>query len=78
MVVGQQEVKLETKQQSMLVQKIANLVGTGEDNVSYKRAIDRIKKRQLDEVGTSNSREKPINILARKIQQLETEKSEII
>ena len=50
MVVGQQEVKLETKQQSMLVQKIANLVGTGEDNVSYKRAIDRIKKRQLDEV----------------------------
>ena len=77
MVVGQQEVKLETKQQSMLVQKIANLVGTGEDNVSYKRAIDRIKKRQLDEVGTSNSREKPINILARKIQQLETEKSEL-
>ena len=77
MVVGQQEVKLETKQQSMLVQKIANLVGTGEDNVSYKRAIDRIKKRQLDEVGTSNSREKPINILARKIQQLETEKNEL-
>ncbi len=77
MVVGQQEVKLESKQQSMLVQKIANLVGTGEDNVSYKRAMDRIKKRQLDEVGTSNSREKPINIISRKIQELEREKGEL-
>ena len=50
----------------MLVQKIANVVGTGNDNVSYKRAIDRINRRQLDEIGTEKSREKPINILARK------------
>ena len=76
-VVGQQEVKLESKEQSMLVQKIANLVGTGEDNVSYKRAIDRINRRQLNEVGTSNSREKPINVIARKIEELETEKEEL-
>ena len=59
----------------MLVQKIANLVGTGEDNVSFKRAIDRINKRQLDEVGTSKSREKPINITLRKIEKLELEKN---
>ncbi len=76
-VVGQQEVKLESKQQSMLVQKIANLVGTGEDNVSFKRAIDRINKRQLDEVGTAKSREKPINVLSRKIEKLENEKNEL-
>ena len=77
MVVGQKEVELESKQQSMLVQKIANLVGTGEDNVSFKRAIDRINRRQLNEVGTSNSREKPINVTARKIEELETEKEEL-
>lgn len=76
-VVGQQEVKLESKQQSMLVQRIANLVGTGEDNVSFKRAMDRIGKRQLDEVGTSKSREKPINVLSRKIEELEAEKNEL-
>ena len=74
-VVGQQEVKLGRQEQSMLVQKIANLVGTGEDNVSFKRAIDRINKRQLDEVGTSKSREKPINITSRKIEKLESEKN---
>ena len=76
-VVGQQEVKLESKEQSMLVQKIANLVGTGEDNVSYKRAIDRINRRQLNEVGTSNSREKPLNVTSRKIKELEIEKEEL-
>ena len=61
----------------MLVQKIANLVGTGEDNVSYKKALSRINKRQLDEIGTSKSREKPINILERNIGRLEEEKQNL-
>ena len=62
-VVNQQEVKLGKQEQNILIQKLANLVGTGDDNVSYKRAIDRINRRQLDEIGTSRSREKPINII---------------
>ena len=76
-VVGQQEVKLGKQEQNVLVQKIANLVGTGDDNVSYKRAIDRINRRQLDEVGTAKSREKPINVIDRKIKELESEKQEL-
>ena len=76
-VVGQQEVKLGKQEQNVLVQKIANLVGTGDDNVSYKRAIDRINRRQLDEVGTAKSREKPINVIDRKIKELENEKQEL-
>lgn len=74
---NQQEVKLEKSKQNILIQKIANLVGTGEDNVSYKRAIDRINRRQLDEIGTERSREKPLNILNRKIELLEEEKEEL-
>ncbi len=76
-VVGQQDVKLGKQEQSVLVQKIANLVGTGDDNVSYKRAIDRINRRQLDEVGTTKSREKPINIISREIENLEEEKQDL-
>lgn len=76
-VVGQQYVKLGKQEQSVLVQKIANLVGTGDDNVSYKRAIDRINRRQLDEVGTTKSREKPINIISREIENLEEEKQDL-
>ncbi|MEI3356896.1 MAG: AAA family ATPase [Clostridia bacterium] len=73
-LVNQQEVKLENKEQTMLIQKIANLVGTGEDNVSYKRAIDRINRRQLEEIGTERFREKPINLISKKIEELRQEK----
>ncbi len=77
LVVNQQEVKLHKQEQNVLIQKIANLVGTGEDNVSYKRAMDRLNRRQLDEVGTQKSREKPINLVQREIENLENEKFEI-
>lgn len=76
-VVNQQEVKLGKQEQNILIQKLANLVGTGDDNVSYKRAIDRINRRQLDEIGTSRSREKPINIIEKNIENLEAEKQEL-
>ena len=76
-LVGQEEVQLEKQEQNILIQKIANLVGTGEDNVSFKRAIDRIERRRLNEIGTERSREKPINIIYKKITELEEEKQEL-
>ncbi len=76
-VVNQQEVKLEKQQQNILIQKIANLVGTGENNVSFKRAMDRIDRRRLDEIGTDRSRERPINIVTKRIDELEKEKQEL-
>ena len=76
-VVNQQEVKLEKGEQNILIQKIANLVGTGEDNVSFKRAIDRINRRQLDEIGTERSSQKPMNIISKEIEELESKKAEL-
>ena len=64
----QQEVKIGKNEQSMLVQKISNLLGTGEDNISYKKAIEKINKKQLEEVGTERSKEKPINIIEKNIE----------
>ena len=76
--IMQEEVRLEKNIQNKLVQKITNIVGTGSDNVSYKRAIERLGRRQLDEIGTERTREKPINILEQKIQNLKKEKEELI
>lgn len=64
----QQEVKLSKSDQNVLVQKVANLADSGEDNISYKRAVDRLSKRQLEEVGTERSQEKPINIVKKKLE----------
>ena len=77
LAINQNEVKLEDQSQNFLVQKIAKLVGTGDDNDSYKRAMDRINRRLLDEIGTQRSREKPINIINKKIEDLEQKKQEL-
>ena len=77
LAINQNEVKLENKEQNILIQKIANLAQTGDDSISFKRVIDRINRRQLDEIGTERSREKPINVISKKIQDLESEKDEL-
>ncbi len=74
LIVTQEDVKLGKNEQNTLIQKITNLVGTGEDNVSYQKAIDILSKRQLNEIGSQSSRQKPINLLAKKIDELQSEK----
>ena len=59
----QQEVKLEQNRQNAMVQKVANLAGTGDDSVSYKKAIEKINKKQVEEIGTARSQGRPINIV---------------
>ena len=77
LAINQNEVKLENQTQNFLIQKIANLAQTGDDSTSFKKVIDRINRRQLDEVGTERSREKPINIVGRKLQELLEEKEDL-
>lgn len=48
----QNETKLQEKEQTSLLQKLSNLVSTGEDNVSYQKIINKLNKRQLEEIGT--------------------------
>lgn len=73
----QQEVKLNKQDQNVYIQKIANLAGTGDDNISYKKAIDKLNKKQLDEVGTDRSQGKPINLSINKINKYENEIKEL-
>lgn len=75
--IEQKEVQLDVSEQNVLIQKIANILGTGEDNVSYKKAIDKISKRQLNEIGTDKSKERPINILSQEIRDLIQEIKEL-
>ena len=67
----QDEVKLDKQEQSILIQKLANLAGTGEDNISYRKLIDKLNKLQIEEIGTDRSQGRPINIVKEKIKKLE-------
>lgn len=75
--IEQKEVQLDVSEQNVLIQKIANILGTGEDNVSYKKAIEKISKRQLNEIGTDKSKERPINIVSQEIRELIQEIKEL-
>ena len=66
-VSTQEEVRLDEKNQNMLIQKIANLAGTGEDNVSYKKALIKLQEKIRDEIGTNKTSQKPINIIEKEI-----------
>lgn len=78
-VSTQEEVRLNEKNQNMLIQKIANLAGTGEDNVSYKKALIKLQEKIRDEIGTNKTSQKPVNIIEKEIVEInnkivETEK----
>lgn len=66
-VSTQEEVRLDEKNQNMLIQKIANLAGTGEDNVSYKKALIKLQEKIRDEIGTNKTSQKPVNIIEKEI-----------
>ena len=76
-VAMQQEVKIARDTQNILIQKISNLLETGEDKISYKKAVDKINKMQLDKIGTERSREKPINIIQKNIHDIEQKINEL-
>ena len=77
LAINQKEVELEKKNQNILIQKMSNLAQTGDDTISYKRVIDRINRKQLEEIGSDRSREKPINKIELKLNDLYEEKNSL-
>lgn len=60
-LVEQTNVVLDNNNQNILTQKIANILSSGEDNISYKKVINNLSKKLLEEVGTERSVDRPLN-----------------
>ena len=76
-ITKQGEVKLDSKSQNNIIQKISNILGTGVDNTSYEKILARLKKKMNDEIGTNNTKEKPINVVEKRIAEIEEEKKQL-
>lgn len=76
-VASQNEIKIDNTTQNLLIQKIANIVESGEEDVSYKNAINKLDKLLLSEVGTRKSQNRPINISIEKLNNYEKELNNI-
>lgn len=62
----QEELKIDEKEHKTLISKLTNLIQTGEDNTSFNKAIDKLNKKLIEEVGTERTTERPINLINNK------------
>ncbi len=69
----QDRTKLDEKEQNVLLQKMTNLVSTGDDSISYKRTQEKLKSKLLEEVGTDRTTDRPINKIEEKLAKLNIE-----
>ncbi len=60
-LVEQNNVVLDNNNQNILTQKISNILSSGEDNISYKKVINNLSKKLIEEVGTDRSVDRPLN-----------------
>ena len=76
-MISQKQVVLDNNEQQTLTQKMANILSTGEENISYRKAMEKLNKKQLEEIGTERTNERPINIINSKIEEIKEEIKEI-
>lgn len=75
--VMQQEVEIDSQNKNAIIQKLSNLAGSGNDNISYKKCIDKLNKKQLIEIGTERSQDRPINKVNNLLEALKNDKREL-
>ena len=76
-IVEQNSIKINKNAQNGMIQKISNIVSSGDETISYKRTLERINKLQLELVGTDRTKERPINIVNNKIEKLKISKNKL-
>ena len=76
-ITEQDSVEIERSSQNSVIQKMNNIISSGNHNISYKKSMEKINKRQTEEIGTSRTNNRPINIVEDKIERLLVKKSEL-
>jgi len=76
-LIEQKSVVLDHSEQAVLTQKIANILSTGEENISYKKTMDKLNKKLVEEVGSERTVGRPLNIISNKLEKVEQEQRRI-
>ncbi len=76
-VSEQENLRLSNTMKNSVIQRLSNIVSTGNESTSYKKAIDKINKEQLEKIGNNRSAGRPINIIENEIEEKEAKRKEI-
>ena len=69
---------VDTNERNSVIQKITNIIQSGDESVSYDKAKQKLHKFLLDEVGTERTHNKPINTVTREIETVEKMRDSLI
>lgn len=76
--VSQGKIEVDSSERRDLIQKITNVIQSGDEAVSYDKAQDRLHKLLLEEVGTERTRNRPINVITRGIEAYEKTRDSLV
>ena len=60
-ITEQEGIKLSKASQNSIIQKISNLISSGDDTISFQKTMEKINKKQNEEVGTDRTSQRPIS-----------------
>ena len=70
-VSGQNSLRISDDEQENLIQKVSNIIESGDEETSFAKAIKKLNAQKLSEVGTDKSQDRPINIAKKNIEEYE-------
>ena len=73
----QEGLRLSKNGQNGIIQKISNLISTGDDNISYKKSYDKLSRMQTEKIGTERTSQRPLNKVTELINKLISRKNEL-
>lgn len=76
-ITSQKNVKLDYSSQNNIIQRITNIISSGDEAVSYNQVLQKIMKLQNEKIGSNRTTRKPMNKINNDILELEKKQAEL-
>lgn len=76
--VSQNSTTVDVQSQKNIIQKLTNILQSGQESISFEKIQSKLQKKMLDEIGTERTRNKPINIINRELSEKEQTRNRLL
>ena len=75
--IGQDAIGVNETSQSSILQKLSNIIQSGDEDISYEKVSNKLNRKLSEEVGTDRATTKPKYILRKKIEELKSKEESL-
>ncbi len=76
--IGQESIGVNESSQNSILQKLSNIIQSGDEDISFEKVSNRLNKKLYEDVGTDRTTTKPKYILRKKIEELKLKEESLI